>query len=188
MWYSNLGKTFIFRHILHQRWYTCPIALSVRWNLQHRSLFTVLSATSAPPFWPLRHQRNFCHPVVNRFTRQKLPTVNRKLFFMNILCTVSFCSQKNAQQNSGFRYYTPQARSQFWLLKQASEYAHARLLPRLSWSWTVLLPSDTHREPTTSITAVLLPFLTYLLTPSYNELDLGTFCRALWVEFLTTCL
>jgi hypothetical protein len=43
--------------------------------------------------------------------------------------------------------------------------AHARLLPSLSWSWTVLLPSDTHKH-ITSITAVLLPFVTYLLTPS----------------------
>jgi hypothetical protein len=28
----------------------------------------------------------------------------------------------------------------------------------------VLLPSDTYRKPMTSITAVLLPFVTYLLT------------------------
>jgi hypothetical protein len=56
------------------------------------------------------------------------------------------------------------AGSPFWLLKPASERAHARLLPRLSWSWTVLLPSDTHRKHITSITAVLLPFVTYLLT------------------------
>jgi hypothetical protein len=53
-----------------------------------------ISATSAPPFQPLPQQRNVCHPVVNRFTREKLPTVNRKHFFMNILCTESFCSQK----------------------------------------------------------------------------------------------
>jgi hypothetical protein len=52
-----------------------------------------------------------------------------------------------------------QARSPFWLLKPASEHAHARLLPRVSWSWTVLLPI-------TSTTAVLLPFVTLLLTPS----------------------
>jgi hypothetical protein len=50
------------------------------------------------------------------------------------------------------------------MLKPASEHAHARLLPRLSWSWTVLLGSDTHRKPITSITAVLLPSVTYLLT------------------------
>jgi hypothetical protein len=52
----------------------------------------------------------------------------------------------------------------FWLLKPASEHAHARLLTVMSWSWTVLLPGDTHRKPITSITAVLLSFATYLLT------------------------
>jgi hypothetical protein len=30
--------------------------------------------------------------------------------------------------------------------------------------WTVLLPTDTHRKPITSIPAVLLPFVAYLLT------------------------
>jgi hypothetical protein len=54
----------------------------------------------------------------------------------------------------------------FWLLKPTSDHTHARLLHRLSWSWTVLLPSDTHRKPITSITAVLLPFVTHLLTLS----------------------
>jgi hypothetical protein len=39
-------KTFISRHILHQYWYTCPIALTVRRNPQHRSLLTVVSVTS----------------------------------------------------------------------------------------------------------------------------------------------
>jgi hypothetical protein len=100
--------------------------------------------------------------VVNRFMRQTLPTVKRKYFFMNILCIESFCSQKKAKQNAVLGKYTPQARS-FWLLKPASAYAHARLLLRLLWSWTVLLPSDTCRKLTTSITAVLLPFVTYLL-------------------------
>jgi hypothetical protein len=38
---------------------------------------------------------------------------------------------------------------------------------RLSWSWTVLLLTDTHRKPITSSTADLLPFMTYLLTLPY---------------------
>jgi hypothetical protein len=67
-------------------------------------------------------------------------------------------STKNAQENAALRYYTPQARSPFWLLKPASQLAHALLLPRVSCSWTVLLPSDTHRKSITSITSVLLPF------------------------------
>jgi hypothetical protein len=53
MWYSNQEKTFISRHVLHQHWYTCPIALPMRRNPQHRSLLTVISATSAPRFQPV---------------------------------------------------------------------------------------------------------------------------------------
>jgi hypothetical protein len=49
-------------------------------------------------------------------------------------------------ENTALRYYTPEAQSPFWLLKPASEYSHARLLPRLSWSWTVLLPIDTYKN------------------------------------------
>jgi hypothetical protein len=108
--------------------------------------------------------KKFLDTFANCFTRQTLPAVNRKRFFMNILCTEFFCLQKNAQQNAALRYYTSQARSLFWPPKPASKHEHARLLPRLSWSWTVLLPNDTHGKPITSITAVLLPFMTYLLT------------------------
>jgi hypothetical protein len=47
--------------------------------------------------------------------------------------------------------------------KPASEHAHARLQPRLSWSWTVLLlPSDTHRNVLRPLQ--LFYFVTYLLT------------------------
>jgi hypothetical protein len=42
---------------------------------------------------------------------------------------------------------------------------HARLLSRLSWIWYVLPPSNTHRESVTSITAVLLVFVAYFVTP-----------------------
>jgi hypothetical protein len=64
----------------------------VRRNQHHRILLTLVSATSAPPFQPLRHQGNVCHPVVNRFTRQTLPAVNRKHFFIDVLSIESFCS------------------------------------------------------------------------------------------------
>jgi hypothetical protein len=96
--------TFISRHILHQHWYvyTCPIALPVRRNPQHTSLLAVVSTTSAPPFHPLRHQRCVCNPV-NRFTRQTLPTVNTKYFFMNTLYIEHFCPQKWTQQNASLR-------------------------------------------------------------------------------------
>jgi hypothetical protein len=61
---------------------------------KHGSLWTVVTATSAPPSQPLRHQRNICHPVMNRFTRKILPILNRKHFFKNILCIESFFLQK----------------------------------------------------------------------------------------------
>jgi hypothetical protein len=94
IWYLNLENTFIPRHILQQYWYRCPIALPLHRNPQHRSAFTVVSATSAPSFQPLHHQRNVFRPVVNCFMRQTLPTVNRKHFFMSTFCIESFCSQK----------------------------------------------------------------------------------------------
>jgi hypothetical protein len=77
-------------------------------------------------------------------------------------------STENAQQKAALRQYTPQARPPFWLLKLVSDHVHARLLPRMSWSWTVLLPSNTHRKPITSITAVLLPFVAYWLSISLH--------------------
>jgi hypothetical protein len=45
------------------------------------------SAKRLPPRW------QFLNLVMNYFTQQTLPTVNRKPFFMNILCTESFCPQ-----------------------------------------------------------------------------------------------
>jgi hypothetical protein len=110
--------------------------------------------------------REFLDTVVKRFTRQTLPIVKRKHFFMNILCIESFFPQKKKRTTGRCTSVLNQARSPFWLLKSASQLVYVRLLPRLSWSWTVLLPSDTHRQTITSITAVVLPFMTYLLTPS----------------------
>jgi hypothetical protein len=94
MRYLNLGRKFISQHILHQHWYICPIALPVRRNPQHRSLLTLVSATSTTPFQLLCHWWNSWQPVVNSFTRQTLPTVQRKHFFMNIFCIEFFCQQK----------------------------------------------------------------------------------------------
>jgi hypothetical protein len=71
--------------------------------------------------------REFLDPVVNRFTRQTLLTVNRKHLFTNMLCIESFCPQKRTTE----RWWSVlhfQAPSPFWLLKPASE--HARLLHR----------------------------------------------------------
>jgi hypothetical protein len=91
--------------------------------------------------------------------------------FMNILCTEFFFPTKTHSRTLLFGSIHPQAPSPFWLTKPATEHAHARLLPGLSWRWTVLLPSDTHREPIAYITPVLLPFVTYLLIPRCSSSD-----------------
>jgi hypothetical protein len=103
----------------------------------------------------------FLRPVVNHFTRETFPTVNWKYCYKNILW-IEFLSTKNAKQNVCSSVLYPKARSPFWLLKPASEHEHARLLPRLSWSWTVLLPSDTYRN----LLRPLQP-LCFRLWPSY---------------------
>jgi hypothetical protein len=77
-------------------------------HLSHR--FTSASKPAAQKsFWllsqPLPHLRfnlfvisetsaTFLGPLVNCFTRQTLPTVNRKYFLMNILCIESLCPQR----------------------------------------------------------------------------------------------
>jgi hypothetical protein len=66
MWHSNLEKPFISRQILYQHWYTCPILYQCVETSGIRCLLTDFSAISALTFQPLRHQRNVCHPVVNR--------------------------------------------------------------------------------------------------------------------------
>jgi hypothetical protein len=103
MWYLNVEKHIHF--LTYPRptlIYTCPIALPVCQNPQHRSLLTVVSGTHAPPFQPRRRQRKVCHPVVNHFAWQTLPTVSRKHFFMNVPCIESFCPQKTPNRTLFF--------------------------------------------------------------------------------------
>jgi hypothetical protein len=80
--------------------------------LRHLRISVSTSSSSAkrfPPKW-------------NRFTRQTLPTINMKHFFMNIICIESICPYtQNTQADSALRYNTPRALSPFRLLKPASE-------------------------------------------------------------------
>jgi hypothetical protein len=90
-WIENIFS----RHILHQHWYNCPIALPFHLNPQHRNILAALSATSAPPFQPLHHQRKVCHQIVNCFTRQTPSTANR-IYFLLIFFALSHFAKKNA--------------------------------------------------------------------------------------------
>jgi hypothetical protein len=68
------------------------------------------------------------------------------------------------------------AEDMFLRLKPITTFAFSRghnvKRSRLSWSYTVLLPSDAHTKPITSIAAVLLPFVTYLLA-LYRTIKIG---------------
>jgi hypothetical protein len=161
MWYLNLEERFISRRILHQHWYTCPVALLVRRNPQHKSLLTVVSVTCVLTFNLLISAKRLpprCEPLYATNASHR----TQELFIYEYSLHWALLPTNSAQQNSLF------VRPTFWLLKEASEHVYELLVPRLSRSWAVLLPSDTHAKPITSITADLLPFVTYLLTLPHN--------------------
>jgi hypothetical protein len=91
------------KHLLHQHWYTCLIALPVRRNPQHRSLVTVVSATShlhfnlfvisetfATQLWTALHdkhhrkQETFLYEYALHCILSPKKTHNRTLFFGSI--------------------------------------------------------------------------------------------------------
>jgi hypothetical protein len=84
MWYSNLEKNIYFSTYPPPTLIHFSQHFTSASNPQHRSLLTVVSAISAPPFQPLSHQwNNVCHPNLNRFMRQTLPTVNKKYLWIS---------------------------------------------------------------------------------------------------------
>jgi hypothetical protein len=141
MWYLNLEKTFISWHILHQHWYTFPIALPVHWKLQHRSLLTVVSATSPYLFQPLCHERNVCYQG-NCFTWQTPGNISLWISF-----TLSPFAHRKCRTEHRSSVIHSSSTVAIVTTETSSEHTLVHLLPRLSWSWTVLLPSDTHRKP-----------------------------------------
>jgi hypothetical protein len=116
------GKEFISHHILHKYW----DALLVRRNSQYRGCVTVDLATSAPPT-----------PLYATDTSHRKEEIFLYVYPLHSV----FCPQKRTTERCSSVEHI-QARSSFWLQKATSEHAHARLLPRLPWSWTVLLSSD----------------------------------------------
>jgi hypothetical protein len=82
---------------------------------------------------------------------------------MNILHTESFRPQKMHNRTLLFGSTLKHGGHFDYWDQPLNMHMHVCYL-RLQWSWTVLLPSDTHRKPIRSITAVLLPFTAYSLT------------------------
>jgi hypothetical protein len=127
-------KKHLFLDISSTNTDTIIVALPVRRNPQHGSLFDYCLShfrTTVSTFFSSARR---LPPRRDRFTRQTLSTVNRKHFFMTSLCIESCCPQKTHNETLLFGS-VPQALSPFWLLKPASEHAHARLLPRPFLFW-----------------------------------------------------
>jgi hypothetical protein len=154
-------------------------------------IFWLVSATSAPPFQLLRHQRNASRPRCEPLYATNISHRKQETFLYEYpLNCVILTAKKRTTERCSLVVHSSNTVS-FWLLKPASEYAHARLLPRLSLNLIILLPSDTYRKPVTSITGVLLPFVTYLLTPSYNfyvRFEINYFLKSVFVGLLVCIL
>jgi hypothetical protein len=100
MWYSNLEKTFISRHILHQHWYTRPISLPVRRNteviwhcrLSHFRISVSTSSSSAkhlsPSYEPLYATNTSHHKEETFLYEYPLQWV----LFPQKKCTIERCS------------------------------------------------------------------------------------------------
>jgi hypothetical protein len=131
---SNLEGTSVSRHILYQHWYTSH-CFTMHRNPQYRSR----SATSAPLFQPLCHQRNVCSQGVTTLCDEHFPTTTPNIYLWISFALSPFVHEKCTTEHCSAVVH-PQEWSPFWLPKPASE--HACLLHN-SWSWTVLLSSDT---------------------------------------------
>jgi hypothetical protein len=153
----NHGNTLV--QLLHYHY--PPVSANQLFHLPHSCTWSGIICN----FWT--SLREFIDPVINRFTWQTVPKINRKHLFMNIFCTESFAHKKRTTEHFS---------SVAILTTETSPWTcTVDLLPRLSWSWTVLVPSDTYTKSIMSITAVLLPFVTYLLTlPCTYPMEMGS--------------
>jgi hypothetical protein len=147
MWYSNLGKNSYFSSITSTNIDT--LVPSLYQCVETRSI-EVSWLLSQPLPYPVGHHLRFSNVLesISPPSCEPLYAINtshrkHEIFLYEYPFHWIFVPQRKAQQNPVLRQYIPQARSPFWLLKLACEHEHVRLLPRLWWSWTVLLPSDT---------------------------------------------
>jgi hypothetical protein len=168
MWYLNLKrKTIISQHILHQHWYTFPVALPVRRNSQHRSLLTVVSATSSPPFQHLRLLKAL--ERISRPSREPLyatdtSNVNRIHFFMNILCIGSYCLTKKTHNRTLLFGGTFKHCRHFHYCNQPVNMRKSVCCLDCHEAGLCCYLVIQIEDLFTSITEVLLPFVTCLLT------------------------
>jgi hypothetical protein len=111
-----------------------------------------LSVKCLPPRW-------------NCFTWQTLPNINKKHFFTDILCIESFWPQKSQERTSLFGNTLLKHGRHFDYWKQPLNMCiRVGYLDCHEAGMCCYILNDTYRKPIMSITAVSLPFGTYLLT------------------------
>jgi hypothetical protein len=138
------------------------------------SLYQCVETRSTEVFWllsqPLPHLRFNLFVISEKFATQLWTALRDKHFLPQtgnislwIYFTVSPFSTKK-KHNRMLLFGSILSSTVTILTTEASLWTCAEhLLLRLSRSWTALPPSDTHRKPITSVTAVLLPSVTCLL-------------------------
>jgi hypothetical protein len=166
-------------------------------------LYQCFETRSREVFWLLSqllphlvgHHLRFSN-VLERITRascEPLYTTNtsarkQKTFIYESVALSPFVLKKRTTERcSSVVLYTPQALSPFWLLNQ-----HLNMFKHVCYldcheARTVLLPSDTHRKPITSMTDDLLPFVTYLLILTRNIWRWMIKWLRLWTMSLKEC-
>jgi hypothetical protein len=169
-WYSNLEKTFISWHILHQHWYTVP------------SLYQCVETRSIEVFWllsqPLPHLRFIICDFRTSFREFLAPcdeplyatnTIKRKHLFLLISFALSPLAHKTSTRElcCSVVYYSSMVvilttETSLWRCACAS----ATDCDEAGLCCYIVIHT---RQPITSMTAVLLPFLIYLLTPPRSK-------------------
>jgi hypothetical protein len=114
--------------------------------------------------WLSNVLRQFFDPDVNFFIRLTLPTINRKHFLINMLCIEPSCPQKTHNRICSLVVHSS---GTVTILTTETSLCVRVCYQDLSWSWAVLLPNN-KQKPIMSITAVLLPLVSYILTLPYR--------------------
>jgi hypothetical protein len=131
---------------------------------------TFVSATSAPGRLLSKALERISRPNCEPLYATKTSTVNRKHFFMNIICIKSICPQRTHNRTSlfGSILLKHDRHSDYWnqLLNMSMLVCY---LDSHEAGLCCFLVTHIRRKPITSITAVLLPVVTYLLTLSHNR-------------------
>jgi hypothetical protein len=144
-----------------------------------KHLFLDISSTNIDTLVPsFCHQRKVWHQVWTVLRDKRFPPYTGNISVLMSFSLSPFVDKKRTVERCSSVAYSSStvailtAEYSLWTCACASA-------PTLSWSWTRLLPSDTEKT-IISITAILLQFVTYLLTLPRNTLRSIEFAFLFW--------